>query len=50
VLKGDAKYIETTEDTYESLLKALENRFQNKRMIVDSHIRNIIDLPEIKQE
>jgi len=49
-LKGDAKHIETAEDTYESLFKALENRFQNKRIMVDLHIRNIMDLPELKQE
>ncbi|GBN04194.1 hypothetical protein AVEN_188662-1 [Araneus ventricosus] len=37
-LTGEAKLIHTTADTYESLLKALEDRYENKRGVVDYQI------------
>ncbi|CAL1274004.1 unnamed protein product [Larinioides sclopetarius] len=49
-LRNEAKTIETPEDTYQSLLKALEERFENKRIIVDTHIKNIIDHEKIVHE
>ncbi|KAF8784368.1 hypothetical protein HNY73_010056 [Argiope bruennichi] len=49
-LRNDAKLIETSEDTYDSLLKALVERFENKRVIVDTHIKNIINQEKIAHE
>ncbi|KAF8766744.1 hypothetical protein HNY73_019777 [Argiope bruennichi] len=49
-LRNDAKLIETSEDTYDSLLKALVERFENKRVIVDTHIKNIINQEKIVHE
>lgn len=49
-LKGEAKAIEASDDTYESLFKALESRFENKRIIVDTHIKNIMNLSPVKSE
>lgn len=46
-LNGDAKNIETVDDTYSSLLSALKDRFDNKRAIVDSHINCIINYNKI---
>ncbi|GBN86498.1 hypothetical protein AVEN_51007-1, partial [Araneus ventricosus] len=39
-LRGEAKLIETSDDTFESLFSALEERFENKRAAVDIHIQN----------
>ncbi|GBN29372.1 hypothetical protein AVEN_57692-1, partial [Araneus ventricosus] len=49
-LRNEAKSIETSEDNYQSLLKALEERFENKRIIVDTHIKNIINHEKIVHE
>ena len=49
-LKGNAKSIETTDDTYDSLMKALTDRFENKRILIDTHINNIINYPNIIYE
>ncbi|GBM66014.1 hypothetical protein AVEN_39181-1 [Araneus ventricosus] len=49
-LRKEAKSIETSEDNYQSLLKALEERFENKRIIVDTHIKNIINHEKIVHE
>lgn len=42
-LKGDAKNIQSTDDTYESLFTALTQRFENKRLLIDSHILSILN-------
>ncbi|GBO03120.1 hypothetical protein AVEN_206891-1 [Araneus ventricosus] len=49
-LTGEAKLIQTTDDTYESLLKALEDRYENKRAIVDSQILSLINLEKLNYE
>lgn len=41
-LKNEIKRIETIEDTFASLFKALENGFENKRTIVNIHLKCII--------
>ncbi|GBN03980.1 hypothetical protein AVEN_20945-1 [Araneus ventricosus] len=41
LLKGDAKLVETQEDTFNSLMKELIDRYQNKRLIVSNLILNI---------
>ncbi|XP_054709666.1 uncharacterized protein LOC129219330 [Uloborus diversus] len=49
-LKGEAKILETTDDSFSSLFKALEQRDENKRIIVDCHINNILNIQPIKHE
>ncbi|GBM52581.1 hypothetical protein AVEN_138545-1 [Araneus ventricosus] len=43
-LKGDAKFIESTQDTFQSLLSALDARYQNKRAVIDTLIKNILSV------
>ncbi|GBO33831.1 hypothetical protein AVEN_201914-1, partial [Araneus ventricosus] len=47
VLRGEAKLIETSDDTFESLFSALEERFENKRAVVDIHIQNILKIENL---
>ncbi|GBN68423.1 hypothetical protein AVEN_204515-1 [Araneus ventricosus] len=49
-LKGEAKIIETADDDFSSLFKALEQRYESKRVIVDCHIKNILNLQLMKRE
>ena len=49
-LKGEAKILETCDENLSSHFKALEQRFENKRVIVDSYIRNILNVQSIKNE
>ncbi|GBN49736.1 hypothetical protein AVEN_67689-1, partial [Araneus ventricosus] len=41
-LKGDAKLIESTQDTFQSLLSELDARYQNKRAVIDTLIKNVL--------
>ncbi|GBN54390.1 hypothetical protein AVEN_30778-1 [Araneus ventricosus] len=43
-LKGDAKLIESTQDTFQSLLSALDARYQNKRAVIDTLIKNVLSV------
>ncbi|GBN11019.1 hypothetical protein AVEN_263292-1 [Araneus ventricosus] len=49
-LTEEAKLIQTTDETYKSLLKALEDRYENKRAIADSQILSLINLEKLKYE
>ncbi|GFT86016.1 uncharacterized protein NPIL_238451 [Nephila pilipes] len=49
-LKGEAKDIETSDDTFQSLFKALDERYENKRLIIDNHVKNIINYDKLTQE
>ncbi|KAF8786368.1 hypothetical protein HNY73_008089 [Argiope bruennichi] len=49
-LRGETKFIETSDDTFESLFAALEERFENKRAVVDIHIRNMLKLEKLNFE
>ncbi|GBM78907.1 hypothetical protein AVEN_222466-1 [Araneus ventricosus] len=49
-LTGEVKLIQTTDDTYKSLLKALEDRYENKRAVVDSQILSLINLEKLNYE
>ncbi|GFR27973.1 DUF1758 domain-containing protein [Trichonephila clavata] len=49
-IRGDAKTIETSDDNYISLLKALEQRYENRRIIVGSHIKNILNYQAVRHE
>ncbi|GBM60740.1 hypothetical protein AVEN_147991-1 [Araneus ventricosus] len=50
VLCGEAKLIETSDDTFESLFSALEERFENKRAVVDIHIQNMLKIEKLNFE
>lgn len=49
-LTGTAKQLQSVNDTYQSLFQALTLRFENKRLIVNSHINKLLNLPKIKSE
>ncbi|GFW49758.1 uncharacterized protein TNCV_358611 [Trichonephila clavipes] len=42
-LKGTAKQVQSPNGTYDSLFKALTLRYENTKLIVDSHIQSIIN-------
>ncbi|GBO18769.1 hypothetical protein AVEN_12-1 [Araneus ventricosus] len=50
LLKGDAELVETQKDTFNSLMKVLIDRYQNKRLIVSNHILNILNIENIHFE
>ncbi|GFQ70295.1 integrase catalytic domain-containing protein [Trichonephila clavata] len=41
---GIAKNVQTVDDTYDSLFLALEQRFENKRLIISKHINAVLML------
>ncbi|GFV27675.1 integrase catalytic domain-containing protein [Trichonephila clavipes] len=49
-LKGHAKQLQTVNDSYSSLFEALEGRYANKRLIVNSHIAELLNPNKIKFE
>ncbi|GFW41652.1 integrase catalytic domain-containing protein [Trichonephila clavipes] len=49
-LKSHAKQLQTVNDSYSSLFKALEGRCENKRLIVNSHIAELLNPNKIKFE
>ncbi|GFW96372.1 DUF1758 domain-containing protein [Trichonephila clavipes] len=49
-LKGEAKIVETAGDTFHSLFKALEQRYENKSLMVNCHIKNIFNIQPLKHE
>lgn len=49
-LKGEAKQLQTPNDTYESLFEALKLRFENKRLIASTHINAILSANKINSE
>ncbi|GFU70623.1 uncharacterized protein TNCV_2971831 [Trichonephila clavipes] len=49
-LKGHAKQLQTVNDSYSSLFEALESRYENKRLIVNSHIAELLNPNKIKFE
>ena len=49
-LEGHAKQILSVDDTYESLYDVHNNRFENKRLIVNSHIKSLLTLDSIPFE
>nr|XP_042894443.1 uncharacterized protein LOC122268482 [Parasteatoda tepidariorum] len=49
-LLGDAKRLETVDDSFESLLKALENRFENKRLLTETYINQILEIEKLTNE
>ncbi|GFU25971.1 uncharacterized protein TNCV_5104661 [Trichonephila clavipes] len=49
-LKGHAKQLQTVNDSYSSLFEALEGGYENKRLIVNSHIAELLNPNKIKFE
>ncbi|GFV74986.1 integrase catalytic domain-containing protein [Trichonephila clavipes] len=49
-LKDHAKQLQTVNDSYSSLFEALEGRYENKRLIVNSHIAELLNPNKIKFE
>lgn len=49
-LKGEAKLLQTTDDTFESLFSALKERYDNKRLVVESLIQNMTNYHVITTE
>ncbi|GFW03161.1 integrase catalytic domain-containing protein [Trichonephila clavipes] len=42
-LKGEAKLLQSPSDSFDSLFKALEDCYENKRQLIDSHVLEIIN-------
>ncbi|GFV67154.1 DUF1758 domain-containing protein [Trichonephila clavipes] len=49
-LKGEAKLLESPSDSFYSLFSALEDRYENKRQLIDSHVLEIINYEKIYSE
>ncbi|GFT35559.1 integrase catalytic domain-containing protein [Trichonephila clavipes] len=49
-LKGEAKLLESPRDTFDSLFSALEDRYENKRQLIDSHVLEIINYEKVYSE
>ncbi|GFV87669.1 uncharacterized protein TNCV_779531 [Trichonephila clavipes] len=49
-LKSAAKQVQSSNDTYDSLLIALTLRYENTKLIVDSHIQSIISYKPLVKE
>ncbi|XP_054706729.1 uncharacterized protein LOC129216539 [Uloborus diversus] len=49
-LVGEAKHLMSAEDTYDSLFKALEERYENERIIVETHVNSILKYSKIQQQ
>lgn len=49
-LRDEAKGIQTLDDSYKSLFEALDKRYDNKRLVIDTHIKAILSFEPIKHE
>ncbi|GBM58982.1 hypothetical protein AVEN_77283-1 [Araneus ventricosus] len=45
-LKGDAKFIESTQDTFQTLLSALDALCESKRAVIDTFLGNLLSVGE----
>jgi len=43
------KYLETTATNYEIAWRSLINRYDNKKVLIQTHVKNIVDLPSINE-
>ncbi|GFV74881.1 hypothetical protein TNCV_1041191 [Trichonephila clavipes] len=43
-LQGDAKLLEAVDYSFESLITALKTRFENKRLLTETHINAILEI------
>ncbi|GFW68746.1 integrase catalytic domain-containing protein [Trichonephila clavipes] len=49
-LQGDAKLLEAVDDSFESLITALKTRFENKRLLTETHINAILEIEKLTIE
>ncbi|GFX89184.1 DUF1758 domain-containing protein [Trichonephila clavipes] len=49
-LQGDAKLLEAVDDSFESLITALKIRFENKRLLTETHINAILEIEKLTSE
>ncbi|GBN58716.1 hypothetical protein AVEN_48752-1 [Araneus ventricosus] len=49
-LKNEAALIQSDQDNFDAILKALENRYENKRALVDIHIAGILSINKLHNE
>ncbi|GBM25188.1 hypothetical protein AVEN_184604-1 [Araneus ventricosus] len=49
-LTGPAKDLQSIDDTFDSLFKALTDRFENKRLLVELHINEILEAGKLTTE
>lgn len=49
-LKGEAKQLETSDDSFKSLFTALCERYENKRLLVDIHVQAILNIERMQHE
>ncbi|GFX38019.1 DUF1758 domain-containing protein [Trichonephila clavipes] len=49
-LTSEAKNLETVSDSFESLFKSLEERYENKRLIVETHVKASLNLANLNNE
>ncbi|GFY25287.1 integrase catalytic domain-containing protein [Trichonephila clavipes] len=49
-LQGDAKLLEAVDDSFESLITALTTRFENKRLLTETHINAILEIEKLTSE
>ncbi|GBM97379.1 hypothetical protein AVEN_162004-1 [Araneus ventricosus] len=47
-LNGEAKQVETEDDTFDSLFKALKERLENKKLIINAHVNAVINFEKIQ--
>ncbi|GBN93770.1 hypothetical protein AVEN_62656-1 [Araneus ventricosus] len=47
-LNGEAKQVETEDVTFDSLFKALKERFENKKLIINAHLNAVINFEKIQ--
>ncbi|GFV13755.1 uncharacterized protein TNCV_2500891 [Trichonephila clavipes] len=49
-LHGDAKLLEAVDDSLESLIIALKTRFENNRLLTETHINAILEIEKLTSE
>ncbi|GFV13992.1 integrase catalytic domain-containing protein [Trichonephila clavipes] len=49
-LQGDAKLLEAVDDYFEPLITALKTRFENKRLLTETHINAILEIEKLTSE
>ncbi|GBO33066.1 hypothetical protein AVEN_4184-1 [Araneus ventricosus] len=49
-LKGEAELLESSSDNFQSLFKALSDRYENQPQLIDSHVFEIINHDKIRSE
>ncbi|GFX22203.1 integrase catalytic domain-containing protein [Trichonephila clavipes] len=49
-LQGDAKLLEAVDDSFESLITALKTRFENNRLLTETHINAILEIEKLTSE